>query len=126
MSAACRLCRGTTLAPRMALEHVPRNISYLPTPEEAASDPPIRLEVFACTSCGHVQLAVDPASDYYEDYLMTVSHSPPMRTYQDEQARALVDRYGLAGRRLVEVGCGDGNYLALLRAHGAEAVGIEP
>jgi len=110
----------------MALERVPRNISYLLRPEDVDGDAPIRLEVYECPSCGHVQLAADPEPGYYEDYLMTVSHSPQMRAYQEAQARDFVERYDLRGRRVAEVGCGDGNYLALLSEMGADAVGIEP
>ena len=84
-------------------------------------------KVFRCDSCGHVQLARDPEPAYYEDYLMTVSHSAQMRAFQQGQAEAFVSRFGLAGHRVIEVGCGDGNYLEILRGLlGVEATGIEP
>jgi SAM-dependent methyltransferase len=110
----------------MTLARAPRNVSYLPTPDQAASDAPVQLDVFRCEACGHVQLAQDPQASYYEDYLMTVSHSPQMRAFQEEQAEQLVTRFGLRGRRVIEVGCGDGNYLGILRRLGVDAVGIEP
>ena len=123
---SCRLCRDANLSAVMTLERAPRNVSYLPTPDQAADDTPLRLDVFRCEDCGHVQLAQDPQESYYEDYLMTVSHSPQMRAYQQEQAEQLVTRFGLRGRRVIEVGCGDGNYLSILRGLGVDAVGIEP
>jgi SAM-dependent methyltransferase len=49
-----------------------------------------------------------------------------MQRYQREQAANFVGRFGLRGRRVVEVGCGDGNYLDYLRAAGAEVTGSEP
>jgi SAM-dependent methyltransferase len=122
----CRLCGAARLAPLLTLENAPHDVSYLLTPEQAVHDAPIRLEVFRCSDCGHVQLAQDPESSYYEDYLMTVSHSAQMRAFQQQQAEDFVARYGLAGRRVIEVGCGDGNYLSILRGLGVEAVGIEP
>jgi SAM-dependent methyltransferase len=122
----CRLCGAARLAPLLTLENAPHDVSYLLTPEQAVHDAPIRLEVFRCGDCGHVQLAQDPESSYYEDYLMTVSHSAQMRAFQQQQAEDFVARYGLAGRRVIEVGCGDGNYLSILRGLGVEAVGIEP
>lgn len=40
---------------------------------------------------------------------------------------ALVDAAGIhAGARVLDVGCGSGEFLGLLRAHGASAVGIDP
>ena len=126
VGASCRLCRAERLAPVLTLDRAPHDVSYLLTPEQAEHDRPIRLEVFRCEDCGHVQLAQDPDDSYYEDYLMTVSHSPQMHAFQCEQAEAFVTRFGLQGRRVIEVGCGDGNYLGILRALGAHAIGIEP
>jgi SAM-dependent methyltransferase len=125
-SAPCRLCRAERLDCILTLERAPRDVSHLLTPEQVADDAPIRLEVFRCASCGHVQLARDPEPAYYEDYLMTVSHSPQMRAFQQGQAEDLVRRFGLAGRRVIEVGCGDGNYLGILSGLGVDATGIEP
>jgi SAM-dependent methyltransferase len=122
----CRLCRAQRLEPVLTLERAPRDVSHLLTPEQARDDAPIRLEVFRCAECRHVQLARDPEGAYYEDYLMTVSHSPQMNAFQQAQAADLVTRFGLAGRRVIEVGCGDGNYLGILRGLGVDASGIEP
>jgi SAM-dependent methyltransferase len=123
---SCRLCRSDALVARLVLDRAPRNVSQLLSPEQVEDDRPVRLEVLACERCDHVQLADDPDADYYDEYLMTVSHSAQMRAYQDEQAAALVERFGLQGRRVVEVGCGDGRYLGELRRLGVHAVGIEP
>jgi 2-polyprenyl-3-methyl-5-hydroxy-6-metoxy-1,4-benzoquinol methylase len=124
--APCRLCRAERLEPILTLERAPHDVSHLLTPEEVSRDVPIRLEVFRCASCGHVQLARDPEPAYYEDYLMTVSHSAQMRAFQRGQAETFVSRFGLAGRRVIEVGCGDGNYLGILRGLGVDVTGIEP
>jgi 2-polyprenyl-3-methyl-5-hydroxy-6-metoxy-1,4-benzoquinol methylase len=62
---------------------------------------------------------------FYDDYLMTASDSVQMRTFQQVQASDLVRRFGLSGKRVIEVGCGDGNYLDYLRQAGADVAGIE-
>jgi SAM-dependent methyltransferase len=123
---SCRLCRAAALTPVFTLQRAPHDVSYLLTSEQAETDAPIRLDIWRCESCGHVQLAEDPSATYYDDYLMTVSHSAQMRAYQRTQAAAFVERFALAGRRVVEVGCGDGNYLSILRDLGADVVGNEP
>ena len=89
-------------------------------------DRPVRVEVRECAGCGLVQLDEPPADGYYDDYLMTVSHSPQMRAFQRAQAKRLVERFGLAGKRVLEVGCGDGNYLSILGEIGVAATGLEP
>jgi SAM-dependent methyltransferase len=126
MSRPCRLCRAAALAPVFTLENAPHDVSYLLTAEQAERDRPLRLDVWRCAECGHVQLADDPEPTYYDDYLMTVSHSPQMRAYQRAQAEGFATRFGLTGRRVVEVGCGDGNYLSILRDLGVDAIGNEP
>jgi SAM-dependent methyltransferase len=110
----------------MTLENAPRNIQRLLSDRELAADKPISLEVGHCDECGFVQLLEELESDYYDDYLMTTSHSPQMRAYQREQAGAFVATFALASKRVIEVGCGDGNYLTCLLQAGAQAVGVEP
>ncbi|NWO96054.1 class I SAM-dependent methyltransferase, partial [Escherichia coli] len=64
--------------------------------------------------------------DYYDDYLMTTSHSNQMQSYQRDQAQDFVIRFDLKGKHVREMGCGDGNYLDHLREAGAVVSGIEP
>jgi len=125
-TACCRLCGAAALDVVLVHERTPRNISYLPRAEELATDEPVSVEVLRCGGCGFVQLTEPPSETYYDDYLMTVSHSPQMRRYQQAQAERFVDRFGLRGKRVVEAGCGDGHYLSILAGLGVDAVGTEP
>lgn len=122
----CRLCGHDDLETVLVHERAPANVSRLLRNGDLERDAPVRLEVRRCAGCGLVQLDGPPAADYYDDYVMTVSHSPQMRAFQRAQADRLVERFGLAGRRVLEVGCGDGNYLSLLAELGADPSGIEP
>ncbi|MCC7373069.1 MAG: methyltransferase domain-containing protein [Verrucomicrobiales bacterium] len=123
---ACRLCGQPDREPFLSLPHSPANISRLLRPEEFDRDRPVDLQIWRCRACGFVQLDPTFAETFYDDYLMTVSHSALMQRYQREQAMDFVDRHGLRAKRVVEVGCGDGNYLEHLRAAGAEVIGNEP
>ncbi|WP_204308421.1 hypothetical protein, partial [Escherichia coli] len=62
-------------------------------------------------SCRFVQLSDTLDDDYYDDYLMTTSHSNQMQSYQRDQAQDFVIRFDLKGKHVREMGCGDGNYL---------------
>ncbi|HEY1479680.1 MAG TPA: class I SAM-dependent methyltransferase [Gaiellales bacterium] len=126
MTLHCRVCGHDGLAPFLHLDRVPANISFLPPTREAAAPEPVALDVLRCPSCGMVQLAETLSDTFYEDYVMTVSHSPKMRRFQAQQAAALVGRYELAGRRVIDVGCGDGQYLSVLEGLGAVVAGLEP
>jgi SAM-dependent methyltransferase len=123
---ACRVCEHVGLEPFLHLDRAPANISRLLPVAEVATDAPIAIDVWRCPACAMVQLAVMLAETFYEDYVMTVSHSPTMQRYQSEQARDFVSRFELAGRRVLEVGCGDGHYLSLLDELGASVSGLEP
>ena len=122
----CRLCGESPLKEVLVMENAPRNISRLLTSDEFSSDTPITLRVYQCMACGHVQLMENPEDTYYEDYLMMWSHSPQMRTYQRQQAFEFVSQFKLTRRKVIEVGCGDGNYLHYLAEAGADVTGVEP
>lgn len=123
---ACRVCEHVGLEPFLHLDRAPANISRLLPVAEVATDAPVAIDVWRCPACAMVQLGVMLAETFYEDYVMTVSHSPTMQRYQSEQAGAFVSRFELAGRRVLEVGCGDGHYLSLLDELGARVSGLEP
>jgi SAM-dependent methyltransferase len=123
---SCRVCEHIGLEPFLHLDRAPANISRLLPVAEVATDAPIAIDVWRCPACAMVQLGVMLAETFYEDYVMTVSHSPTMQRYQSEQARDFVSRFELAGRRVLEVGCGDGHYLSLLDELGATVSGLEP
>lgn len=125
-TSVCRLCGQPDREPFLSLPHSPANISRLLRPEEFGRDRAVDLQIWRCRACGFVQLDPTFAETFYDDYLMTVSHSPTMQRYQRAQAVDFVDRHALRGRRVIEVGCGDGNYLEHLKAAGAQVTGNEP
>ncbi|HEX8414411.1 MAG TPA: class I SAM-dependent methyltransferase [Sphingomicrobium sp.] len=122
----CRLCGRTDISVVLAMPRLPRNIQRLFTPDTLHEDRPTALNVYRCNSCRFVQLLDVLEDDYYDDYLMTTSHSRQMQDYQRDQARDFVIRFGLEGRHIKEMGCGDGSYLDHLAAAGAVTSGIEP
>ena len=126
MTLHCRVCEHPELVPFLHLDRAPANISRLLPADELGTDAPIEIDVWRCTACGMVQLGTMLAESFYEDYVMTVSHSPTMQRFQAEQAHDLVTRFNLVGRSVMEVGCGDGHYLSLLAGLGAEVYGLEP
>lgn len=97
--------------------------------ETAVAFPRGDLRLSLCRSCGFVfNEAYDPAwSSYSSDYEETQGYSPHFQAFLAGLAARWVDRYQLGGRRVVEIGCGKGEFLTELVRHGvAEAVGIDP
>lgn len=126
MNKQCRLCGDNKLVSQFTMERAPSNISRLLREEDLASDKSIELTVYQCSGCGMVQLADILESDFYDDYVMTVSHSPQMATYQRQQAADFVQKFDLTGKSVLEVGCGDGFYLTHLAQLEMNVSGIEP
>jgi transketolase len=122
----CRLCGNAPLKSVLSILNSPRNIQKLFKAEEIYLDRPIDLSVLGCSRCGFVQIDPLLEEEYYDDYLMTTTHSLQMQDYQQRQAIDFVQSYDLVGKSVKEMGCGDGSYLDHLRAAGALPSGIEP
>ncbi|MBC7490041.1 MAG: methyltransferase domain-containing protein [Glaciimonas sp.] len=122
----CRLCGQSSLSVVMTVPHAPRNIQRLFKFDDLHLDRAINLEVLGCGRCGFVQIEPLLEDAYYDNYLMTTTHSGQMQEYQARQARDFVQRFGLEKKLVKEIGCGDGSYLDHLRDAGALVSGIEP
>ena len=122
----CRLCGATELSLCLTLQNAPGSVQKLLTADQTQRDVAATLFIYQCDECGLVQLGDAPEMDFYDEYLMTASHSPQMRDFQREQAYGFVSEFNLVGKRIIEIGCGDGNYLQYLAEAGAIVCGIEP
>jgi SAM-dependent methyltransferase len=122
----CRICGQSSLSVVMSVPHVPRNISRLFRFDDLHLDRSINLDILGCGRCGFVQIEPLLEDAYYDDYLMTATHSRQMQEYQARQARDFVRRFSLIGKSVKEMGCGDGSYLDHLRDAGVVVSGIEP
>jgi SAM-dependent methyltransferase len=106
-----------------ALEHVIRvpdvpvycNVQW-ETRAEALAASRGDIDLVFCGSCGHVfNQAFDPLRvEYSPRYENSLHFSGRFKEYADALAERLVARYGLHGKDVIEVGCGKGEFLALL------------
>jgi hypothetical protein len=82
-----------------------------------------------CEFCGLIRNpAFDPATqDFSTSYEETQSFSPRFQRFSAFLADMLERRWGLSGRRVVEIGCGKGDFLDLLCARvDCRGLGIDP
>ena len=121
----CRICRAMIVDTCiLSLTNMPSSAQNFPTKETLSFDKGSDLEVYQCSDCGLVQLTNDPV-DYYCDVIRASAYSDEMKLFRIDQFHALGQKYNLYGKKVLEVGCGKGEYLSLLISTGFDAYGVE-
>jgi SAM-dependent methyltransferase len=126
----CPSCRSSGLTSVYEQLDAPIHTStLLDTRARAIAYPRADLRLALCPSCGLITNTAfgAPDHDYSASYEEVQSFSPRFRAYASELARTLVERHGLRGRDVLEIGCGRGDFLLELCAQtGARGYGIDP
>jgi len=121
----CKVCEGNLFSePLLQYEGSPKSaqgfLNNLSEPDEV-----VNLAIYQCTKCGLVQHNLDPVS-YYKEVIRAVAFSPQMGRFRLEQLGSWISRNNLQNKKILEVGCGKGEYLDLLQKSGAsQVVGLE-
>lgn len=130
MSAPCPLCGTSGPLPVFDLLAVPVICNQLwPDREAARGAPAGDVTLMRCATCALIwNSAFDPARMVYAPgYENALHFSPRFQAFAEGLAAGLIARHGLAGRDVVEIGCGDGHMLDLMAKHGAAtAAGFDP
>ena len=120
----CRVCDRLLERCLLELNSMPASAQSLPTREALDTDQSLDLGVYQCEACGLVQLDCEPVS-YYREVIRATAYSPEMKTFRLSQLEAFVNTHGLKGKKVLEIGCGRGEYLGLLQESGLLPVGTE-
>jgi SAM-dependent methyltransferase len=99
------------------------------SPEEALRIPRRDIQLAFCPSCGHMfNLAFQSELvKYGEEYENSLHFSPYFQNEIQALAKDLIERFDLYGKRIVEIGCGQGDFLKLLVAGGRNTgIGFDP
>lgn len=129
-AATCQACGAHGLRDVYTAGDVPVH-SCLLLDDRAAAEafPRGALTLAFCPACGLLQnRAFDAALvDYSADYEDSQAHSPRFLEFAGEVIDHLAGRYGLSGGRVLEIGCGKGDFLVLLANRaGMRGVGFDP
>jgi SAM-dependent methyltransferase len=130
MTRACSVCGRGDLEPFLEVGRVPVFCNVLwPTREEALDAPRGDIALAFCSGCGMVRnLAFDPELVRYSPgYENSLHFSPSFQRFAEDLARRLIDRYDLREKHVIDVGCGQGDFLTLLcELGGNRGVGFDP
>lgn len=118
------------LEPLFTAESVPLfcNVQW-PTIEKARRADTARLDLWACSRCGHgFNAAFDPARVAYSPAYDNSQHfSATFRAYAERLADQLIETYDIHERVVVDIGCGRGDLLALFADRGSNrGFGFDP
>ena len=97
--------------------------------DEALAFPKGDIELAVCPVCSFIwNRAFDPQLERYgAGYEATQAYSPTFNRFHTALAEKIVDRLGLRGKQVVEIGCGQGEFLSLLCKIGDnKGVGFDP
>lgn len=126
----CPVCRGTDLQALVRLPGVPLFCHMLVrSADEALAVPRGDIDLAGCRDCGHVFNRAFDAEllRYGGAYENSLHFSRHYQRYAEETADRLIARYGLAGRTVLEIGCGRGDFLRLLCGRGGNrGFGFDP
>ena len=82
-----------------------------------------------CRDCGFItNVGFNPKLlEYGSDCEETQGFSPTFRSFSSQLARQLVERYKLNGKKILEIGCGKGEFLSMLCKYGGNhGIGFDP
>lgn len=121
----CRVCAKPLFdRPLLRYQNMPKAAQHFPTRDEIVSERGTDLTVCQCSACGLVQLNELPVF-YFRDVIRAASVSQPALALKKSQFAHLVDQYNLRGGKVIEIGCGRGEFLTLWNGLGVTAHGLE-
>ena len=127
---ACPVCRSTATHAFFTQSDVPCQDGVIwATREEAIAAPQGDIELVHCRACGHVfNRRFDPGKFRFDaSYNISLHHSPAYAKFIDDLVAGLVERHGLHGKTVVEIGCGKADFLkAVCMPYGNKGVGFDP
>jgi SAM-dependent methyltransferase len=126
----CGACGSTAMEPFFAIHRIPlSSCALFETREAAVTFGKGDLELAVCHDCGFIQnrLFEHELVDYTIPYEESQAFSPRFLTFQEELVAELGAAHDLAGKTILEIGCGKGAFLeAMCRTWGARGVGVDP
>ncbi len=123
---ACPNCGSSGMTPFYEIDDVPvHSVLLMPTQEKATSYPTGDIHLAFCSLCGFISnVAFNPElHEYSLRYEATQSYSPTFNRFHQDLAQSLIDRYDLQRKKIIEIGCGNGEFLILL-CHLGDNTGI--
>ncbi len=121
----CKVCHNSLFEQALLeYQNMPSIAQNLPDAETVKNDVGVNLDVYQCSGCGLVQLDIEPVP-YYKEIIRAAGYSQEMKDFRLKQFTEFLEQYNLKNKKVLEIGCGRGEYLSLMQEAGADAYGLE-
>lgn len=126
----CPACDSNNHIGFFSIENAPvHSILLIRNRQEALSFPTGQIDLSLCHDCGFVfnRLFDSGLQNYSEDCEETQGFSPTFSAFHKKLAQEVVERFNLHGKTVLEIGCGKGEFLAMLCDMGNnKGIGFDP
>lgn len=115
----CPSCNSDNIKNFYKVKKVPvHSVLLIKTKKEAINYPKGDINLGFCNNCGFIFNTLFDKKlvekDYSSDYEATQAFSPTFNNFADELAKNLIKKYDLHNKEIIEIGCGDGEFINLL------------
>jgi hypothetical protein len=125
---SCRLCDSKDVELVIKLEPIPLSENYTSDSESGKNAERYPVDVYMCSSCGHVhQLDVVDSKSLWENYTYFSGEAKGMPEHFRQVAAKVMDVYRpTAGSLVIDIGSNDGSLLKPFKEAGHRVLGIDP
>lgn len=120
----CIICKRKLHHPIAVFEHMPAAAQNMPDEAGIATDTDTTLHLHECKGCGLIQFDTEPVA-YYKDVIRATKVSEKFCKLRREQYRHFMEVCRLEGKKILEAGCGAGEFLEIWKEFPVDAYGVE-
>ena len=119
----CIVCKGE-LEKLFTINNMPSSAQDIPSAKNLDKDKGIDISLCHCKACGLVQLDCEPVF-YYKDVIRAGGLSTTMDKLRRSQYDEFISLCNLNNQKILELGCGGGEFLGILKDYPVKAYGVE-
>ena len=105
-------------------KNMPASAQDIPSKNDLKGESGMNLQLCQCPSCGLIQFDCEPVH-YFRDVIRAGGYTTTMAKLRHSQYEHFIEKYNLFEKKIIEVGCGQGEFLDMLGDFSVQAYGIE-